>query len=61
LELVKDFSKEEFWNGINDLGKKKALGPDGFNIALFLIVGVLSTRKLWVYLLSTRKVLLRKV
>ena len=34
-ELVKEFSDEEIWKAINDLGKDKAPGPDGFNIAFF--------------------------
>ena len=35
LELVRAFSEEEVRNAINDLGKEKAPGPDGFNIAFF--------------------------
>jgi len=34
-KLKKEFSEEEVWKAINDLGKEKALGPDGFNIAFF--------------------------
>ena len=34
-ELVKEFSEEEVWKAINDLGKDKAPGPDGFNIDFF--------------------------
>ena len=34
-ELVKEFSEEEVWKAVNDLGKDKAPGPDGFNIAFF--------------------------
>jgi len=34
-ELVKEFSEREVWKAINDLGKDKAPGPDGFNIAFF--------------------------
>ena len=34
-ELVKEFSEEEIWKAVNDLGKDKAPGPDGFNIAFF--------------------------
>jgi len=33
LELVTEFSEEEVWQAINELGKDKAPGPDGFNIA----------------------------
>jgi len=33
--LVREFSEEEVRNAINDLGKEKAPGPDGFNIAFF--------------------------
>jgi len=33
--LEKDFSEEEVRNAMNDLGKEKAPGPDGFNIAFF--------------------------
>ena len=35
LDLEKDFSEEEVRSAINDLGKEKAPGPDGFNIAFF--------------------------
>jgi len=34
-ELVKEFFEEEVWKAINDLGKDKARGLDGFNIAFF--------------------------
>jgi len=34
-ELVREFSEEEVWKAINELGKDKAPGPDGFNIAFF--------------------------
>jgi len=34
-DFLKEFSKEEVWKAINDLGKEKAWGPDGFNIAFF--------------------------
>jgi len=34
-ELVEEFSEEEVWKAINDLGKDKAPGPDGFNISFF--------------------------
>jgi len=34
-DLVKDFTEDEVWKAITDLGKEKALGPDGFNIAFF--------------------------
>ena len=35
IDLEKDFSEEGVRNAINDLGKEKALGIDGFNIAFF--------------------------
>jgi len=35
MELGKDIPEEEVWKTINDLGKEKASGPDGYNIALF--------------------------
>ena len=34
-ELEKEFFEEEVWKAINDLGKDKAPGPDGFNIPFF--------------------------
>jgi len=33
--LLREFSEEEVWKPINDLGKEKVSGPDGFNIAFF--------------------------
>jgi len=35
LELEKELSEEEARSAINELGKDKALGPGGFNIAFF--------------------------
>ena len=34
-DLVKDFTEDEVWKSISDLGIKKAPRPDGFNIAFF--------------------------
>jgi len=34
-DLLREFSEEEVWRAINELGKEKAPGPDGFNIAFF--------------------------
>jgi len=34
-EVVREFSEEEVWKAINELGKDKAPWPDGFNIAFF--------------------------
>jgi len=34
-DLLREFSKEEVWKAINDLGKEKAPGLDGFNIVFF--------------------------
>lgn len=34
-DLEKPFSEEDIWNAINDLGKDKSPGPNGFNIAFF--------------------------
>jgi hypothetical protein len=60
-ELIRDFSEEEVWRAINELGKDKAPGPDGFNIAFSSIVGMLLRAILWAYLLIfTRRVFLRK-
>ena len=33
--LQKDFTKDEVWNAISELGNEKAPGPDGFNISFF--------------------------
>ena len=33
--FLMDFSEEEVWKTISNLGKEKAPGPDGFNIAFF--------------------------
>ena len=33
--LLKEFSEEEVWKAISNLGKEKAPAPDGFNIAFF--------------------------
>jgi len=38
-ELEKEFSEKEVWKAINDLGKEKATGPDGFNIAFLALLG----------------------
>ena len=34
-DLLKEFSEEEVWKAIINLGKEKAPGPDGFNITFF--------------------------
>ena len=34
-DLLREFSEEEVWKAINDLGKEKAPRHDGFNIAFF--------------------------
>jgi len=33
--LLMDFSEDEVWQAITNLGEEKAPGPDGFNIAFF--------------------------
>ena len=35
-DLVKDFTEDEVWNAISELGNEKAPGSYGFNIAFFL-------------------------
>ena len=34
-DLVEDFTEDEVWKAITELGKEKAPGPDGFNVAFF--------------------------
>jgi len=34
-DLVKDFTEDEVWNAISELGNEKAPGSDGFNTTFF--------------------------
>jgi len=60
-ELKKEFSEEEVWKAINDLGEEKAPGRMVSILLFFSIAGTLSRAKLWAFLLTfTIAVLLRK-